>query len=214
MRPGTAWNEEDPYSLYWIREDGVVMCAATEIRGADPASFVCYLGGFAKDDRNCYSIGRRLKGANPAAFHALNNTFYKDDRFVWTSGGQVKDALAESFVVCDSGIVDSGGLAMPYGYGKDAQRVFYNNFHGPAKWVRKADPATFVSLDDGHFARDDQHVFCEFSTIAKADARTWEKLAGYYSRDARRVFYFSRVVEGADPATFTIDEVDSTSPPR
>lgn len=204
LRPGTEYIEGDPYRLYWIRDGAVVCGPETVVRGADADSFVFWLGSFAKDGRHCYYMGGRLGGANPQAFHALNNAYFKDDRYVWCIGGRIKDADAPSFAACDDGIYDLDGLPIPHGYGKDRLRVFYYDFNGKACWVRKADPATFQSLNDGHFGRDQRTIFCGHASIAGADAASWRKLGGYYSKDGRRIYYFNRVIKDADLESFRV----------
>lgn len=204
LRPGAEHSEHDPYRLYWIRNGTVVCGRDSVVRGADADSFVFWLGSFAKDRRHCYYMDRRLAGANPLVFHALNNTYFKDDRSVWCIGGRIKDADAPSFVACDDGIYDLDGLPVPHGYGKDRHRVFYYDFNGKACWVRKADPATFESLNDGHFGRDHRTIFCGEASIAGADANTWQKLGGYYSKDRKRVYYFNRVIKDADLESFRV----------
>jgi hypothetical protein len=204
LKPGTEYVEHDRYRLYWIRDDEVICGPDSVVKGADAESFVFYLGSFAKDKRHCYFMGNRLAGANPSAFHALNNTYFKDDSFVWCIGGRIKDADAGSFVACDDGIYVIGSTPFPHGYGKDRERVFYYDFDGKACWVRKADPTSFESLNDGYFGRDARFVFCGHASIARADVRTWRKLGAIYSADSKRVFYLNREMGGADCETFRV----------
>jgi hypothetical protein len=204
MKPAASHDVHDLRRLYWMN-GGTVMCGPAEVPGADPETFVFYVGCFAKDKRHCYFFSGKLRGANPNAFHALNFTYYKDDRFVWTMGGKVKDAIAESFVACDSGIFYLAGRALPHSYGKDARKVFYYDFNGKPCWVRKANPETFASFDDGHFGRDDRFAFYGHAAIPKVDIGTWTKLgASSYSKDGNRVYFLNRVISSADLASFRV----------
>jgi hypothetical protein len=201
---GNVFRENDPSTLYRIR-DGKVLFRYYPLRGSDIETFRFYAGGFAKDARHCYCYHSRLTGANPATFRALNFTYATDGESVWTMGGKIKDAHAPSFVVCDDGAYDLGnGSRVPYGFGKDRERVFYFNFDGKANWVRKASSASFISLNDGHFGKDAQFVFCEAATLPKADVAHWQKIGGSYSRDHARVYYFSRHMRDADLSTFEV----------
>jgi len=208
--PGYVFRENDRATQYWIR-DGQLRFRHYPMKGADIASFRFYLGAFAKDRKHCYCTSSRLAGGNGPTFRALNFTYATDGQFVWTMGGQVKEADASSFVVCDDGAHDLGqDTLVPYGFGKDKDRVFYYDFDGKPNWVRKADPKTFVSLNDGYFGKDENFVFCGAATLPKATVQHWNKIGGYYSRDDARVYYFNRQIKDADIDSFEI--VQPTDP--
>ena len=201
---GNVFRENDPSTLYRLR-DGKVLFRYYPIRGVDIETFRFYAGGFAKDCKHCYCYNSRLTGANPATFRALNFTYATDGQSVWTMGGRIKEADAASFVVCDDGAYDlGGGTRVPYGFGKDKERVFYFNFDGKANWVRKASPAFFISLNDGHYGKDDRFVFFQTAVLPKADVGHWQKLGGFYSRDNARVYYGNGVMRDADHASFEV----------
>jgi hypothetical protein len=151
-----------------------------------------------------YSVGRELKKANPQTFRSLNNTYVTDGVNVWAIGGRIIGADAETFQVCDDGRCSSDRCHFPYGYAKDKNHVYYDNNSGVTKIVKKADPASFFSLGDAYFGRDNHFIFCGAYTIAKADHKTWRKLEGHYSMDKNHVFYFSQKIIGADLATFRV----------
>lgn len=202
-KPASAFIEGDETTLYWL--DGKkVMFRHYPVRGADAASFRFYLGYFAKDNKHCYIGSTKLKEAVSKHFKALNYTYATDGHIVCTMGGKIADADGASFTVCDDGVHVIDNLKFAYGYGKDNARVFYYDSNGKANWVKKADPVTFKSLNDGHFGLDHQTVFCGHASIAKADVNTWKKIGGYYSRDKARIFYFNRLIAEADYATFRV----------
>lgn len=199
----TSYVEGSDTPPYWL-DGNTVMYGSYPIRGADASSFRFYLGCFAKDNKHCYIGSAKLKLGNGSQFKALNYTYATDGNIVCSLGGRIADADGASFMICDDGVLIRDGLRFPYGYGKDNVRVFYYDFDGKANWVKKADPATFKSLNDGFFGLDHKTVFCGHASIAKADVNTWQKLGGYYSRDKARIFYFNREIKVADYATFRV----------
>lgn len=203
--PTTEFDEKS--ALYWI--DGkTVMFRGYPIRGADAESFRFFARYFAKDKNHCYLGSSRIKGANASTFHALNLTFMSDDeRIVVTMGGIIPDVDAASFAVCDDGVYCHSNHRYAYGFGKDQFKVYYYDSDGKPNWVKKADSASFKSLNDGHFGMDERHVFYGYASIAKADVNTWGKIGGfnsYYSKDKSRIFYFNRNMTHADLATFEV----------
>jgi hypothetical protein len=202
--PARSFREADRTTLYWIRGD-TVLYRHYPLKGADVDSFSFYLGSFGKDHKHCYCTSIRLAGGNGATFRALNYTYATDGTSVWTMGGKIKDADAESFVVCDDGVHYLGsGSQVPYGFGKDKNRVYYYDFDGKPNWVRKASAASFVSLNDGHYGKDDGFVFCGAASLPKARVEHWRKIGGYYSKDDARVYYFNRLIRDADYDTFEV----------
>lgn len=198
------FREGDETTLYWIRGE-TILYRHYPLKGADIESFRFYLGSFAKDRKHCYCTSTRLGGGNGATFRALNYTYAADGQFVWTMGGKIKDADADSFVVCDDGVYElGGGSRAPYGFGKDKNRVYYYDSNGKPNWVRKASPASFVSLNDGHFGRDDNFIFCGAATLPKAKVENWRKIGGNYSKDDARIYYFNRPIREADYGSFEV----------
>jgi hypothetical protein len=200
--PARSFREDDRTTLYWIRGD-TILYRHYPLKGAHIDSFSFYLGSFAKDHKHCYCTNTRLSGGNGATFRALNFTYATDGVSVWTMGGRIKDAHTESFVVCDDGVHYLGsGSPVPYGYAKDKNRVYYYDFDGKPNWVRKASPASFVSLNDGHYGKDDGFVFRGASVIPKAKVQHWRKIGGYYSKDDARVYYGNCLIRDADHDSF------------
>lgn len=208
LLPAAMFRDRDETASYWVQ--GSTVCFRHQpVRGAHAASFRFFRNGFAKDHKHCYCVGRRLVGAHPDTFRPLSFTYVTDGNEVWTLGGRVKDADAASFVACDAGVnLLSGGVRVPYGYGKDHQRVFYYDFNGTANWVRKASPDSFVSLNDGYFGKDSRFVFCGAAVFPKAKVASWTQLGGYYSKDSTRIFYFDRPIPAADYDSFEVVPTD------
>lgn len=169
--------------------------------------------------------GAVLRGGNSRCFQSLNYCYAKDDKQVWTSGGMVKNVDIETFQVCDSGISKvfesntmvqefSDGkmresiILIPYGYAKDKNHVYYENFCGKTKIVKKANPHSFQSLDNGLYGFDDRYVFYEQFVIPKANPEYWQLVDSQksiaYSKDDKSVFFLNQKIEGADTKTFEL----------
>jgi hypothetical protein len=190
-------------------QNGVIYIAGVQFTPApDIASFKAFRGNFARDRNYCYHGMRRLKGANPMTFTMLNFTWATDRQTVWCMGGTVADAAGETFEACDDGHYEAIDRH-PSSYGKDLHRVFQYDADGKACWVRKADPSSFEAISAGEFGRDAHFVFCGSSVIPKARRDHWQYMGNNYSKDDRRVFYFNRVVEGADIESFQVSERQS-----
>src|SRR5262249_990817 len=158
-----------------------------------------------KDRKQCYCTSSRLTGCHAGSFRALNFAYATDGQSVWTMGGRIAEADAQSFVVCDDGVHHlPSGDRVPYGYGKDKARVYYYEFEGKANWVRKASSGSFVSLNDGHFGKDEHFVFCGAATLPRAKVEQWRKIGGFYSKDDARVYYFNRQIKQADYDSFEV----------
>jgi hypothetical protein len=212
-------NVHDENAKYWTNGKAVFYLGY-EVKGADIDSFEQFPGNWAKDKKHCYSVGCRLRGADPATFEVLNYTYARDCNNVWTLGGRIAEADAETFEVCDSGMYSLGRkfkwspekqkiwyeLFVPHGYGKDRNNVYYYNFDGKPRVVKKAIPASFQSLGDGEFGFDEKSVFHELFVIPKANPATWSKLhEDYnYSRDLNRIYYLNRLMKDADAETFEV----------
>lgn len=193
----------DETTLYNVRDEKILYRDAYPMSGADIETFRFYRGSFAKDRKNCYCANGRLAGGDGRMFRALNFAYATDGRFVWTMGGKAKDADPETFEVCDDGSFELAiGGRVPHGFAKDAARVYYYDFDGKPVVVRKATSASFESLNDGHFARDENIIFCGAAALPKADPETWGRIGGFYSRDRKGVFYFNRPIKGADVDSF------------
>jgi len=157
------------------------------IQQANPETFVYFNSLFAKDDKRCYNMWHELKGTQPDNFHVLNECYATDYQAIWASNRRLGLADGKTFEVCDDGLAKfdfshdwdwhrefTDGIKrivlapVPAGYAKDSQQVYYN-FDGRIKIMPKADPATFVSMNDGIFAKDEHHVFYEARILPRAN---------------------------------------------
>jgi hypothetical protein len=114
------------------------------------------------------------------------------------------EAVGHALTLCRD--VDAASfLALSEEYSKDKNRVFYKWISPGRFWVVElpdANPATFAVLDV-NLAKDDKHVWKWDAVIEEADAATAEVVNPHWTwKDRNRVYYQSRVMEGADPQTF------------
>ena len=153
---------------------------------SDVANFVWFNSIFAKDSKHCYLQRTKLRNVDHPSFTVLNNCYAKDCQSVWTTGGRFEPEDISSFAVCDDGVnliekvrTMSDGtklpvlLRIPYGYAKDSKAVYYENYAGKIKILKKADPDTFLSNNDGYFAWDAKSVFWGGYLLPKVDLQSW-----------------------------------------
>jgi hypothetical protein len=209
---------------YHVRGDKVYYLAAfpgkaSEIAGADAASFKAFDTTYAKDRSNAYFDGHPIPGANATSFDVLNrggfakdrNHVYQLDRPIsddpshfelfddglsrdstavyWTDGGVLSDDPAHFAIVANND---------HYLFTKDSRTVHVNG--NP---IADADPATFHVLR-GAYARDARRIFYFTDPVNSADPATFRPLDGPYAGDARRVYWMGKAIGGADPATFRV----------
>ncbi|WP_311329460.1 DKNYY domain-containing protein, partial [Capnocytophaga gingivalis] len=95
-------------------------------------------------------------------------------------------------------------VEIPYGYAKDSQQVYYEDYHGKIKILAKANPATFISMNDGDFAKDDRSVYYGKSSLPKANPATWRKISHFYTKDDKRIYYQNKLLKEVDYDTFEV----------
>jgi len=202
--------------LYWTDGKKVYFQQNYEVKGADIASFLSYDGFWACDKKSCYSGTRRLRDADSESFEVLNYAYAKDKNSVRTMGGRIKDADAESFAVCDDGkhywfliISTFNGKEYiryaPLGFGKDKNYVYHCDMNGKVNICRNAAPDAFVSLNNGSYGFDDNHVFCANKKLNKADPKNWKLIKdGYHYSKDKFVYFLNRTIKGADAETFEV----------
>lgn len=192
---------------------------ASEIDGADAASFETLDRTFARDRDRVYVDGRPLDGADPARFALLDREgFARDDAHVYRRDQIVSDdpahfAFLDGDLTRDSAAVywgdgsvlseDPDGFAIisnvdHYLFTKDGAAVHVNGTP-----IDGADPATFRVLR-GAYAQDARGVYYFTGPIPGADPATFGVLDGPYAGDTARVYWMGKPIDGADPATFRV----------
>jgi hypothetical protein len=209
---------------YHVQGDKVYYLAAfpgkaSEIAGADPASFKAFDTAYAKDRSNAYFDGHAITGSDATTFDVLNRSGFAKDRnhvylldrpishdpahFELIDGGLSKDSANVYWT--DGGVLsdDPAHFAIVltndhYLFTKDTRTVHVNG--NP---IAGADPATFRVLQ-GAYAQDARRIFYFTDPIIDADAASFGPLDGPYAGDARRVYWMGKPIDGADPATFRV----------
>jgi hypothetical protein len=209
---------------YHVRGDKVYYLTAfpgkaSEIAGADAASFKVFDTTYAKDKAGVYFDGHPIPGADATTFDVLDRSgFAKDRNHVYQLDRPISDDPAH-FQLLDGGLskdstsvywTDGGVLSNDpahfvivstndhYLFTKDGRTVHVNG--NP---ITDADPATFRVLK-GAYAQDVTHIFYFADPIENADAASFRPLDGPYASDAHRVYWMGKVIDGADPATFRV----------
>lgn len=196
-RPLNDFNEDDPETYFWT--DGKkVFHQKSLLRGANPETFL-FDGIFAKDDNKCFCGESWLKDAEVETFKTLNFTYAIDKNNFYTITGKVNNADIETFKVLDDGkgLLGYNKIGIPEytfnSYAKDKNNVYYHNYDGKPKIIKNADVNTFISLYDGYFAKDKNHIYGNGKIIKNADVKSWDSISkisnSYYSKDCKRIFY-------------------------
>ncbi len=197
LRPYNDFDETNPETDFWT--DGKkVYNRGNVLRGANPNTFL-YDGIFGKDDRKCFCGESWIRDADVATFRVLNYTYAIDSNYVYTITGKVKNADIDSFEILDEGksLLWYNRAGIPEytfgGYAKDRDNIYYHNYEGKPKIIKKADVTTFLSLNDGYFGKDKNFIFGNGKIIKNANVTTWEKISklpnSLYSKDNEKIFY-------------------------
>lgn len=196
LRLVNDYDETNPKTEFWT--DGIqVYHQKSILRGANPETFF-YDGIFAKDGNKCFCGESWIKDADLDTFRVLNYTYAIDKNYVYTITGKVKNADIQSFEVLDDGksLLWYNKAGIPEytfkGYAKDKNNIYYHNYEGKPKVIKKADLDTFESLNDGYFAKDKNNIYGNGRIIKKANVSSWNKASNLntlYSKDHRHLFY-------------------------
>jgi len=117
-------------------------------------------------------------------YRSFNNLNWKVER------REVIDAHPETIAT----FANAGGR-----YGTDNTSVYYHETQ-----IIDADPQSFQVLDwRGNFSRDANRVYWKSIRIT-SDPENFQILSRGYSKDTEHVYYYSKIVEDADPTTFVV----------
>ncbi|MFZ5526593.1 MAG: DKNYY domain-containing protein [Pseudomonadota bacterium] len=212
LHPTKSYQEGDPRTQYWLK-DGVVHFHDRAVEGAASTSFRFFLSGVAADSKHCYFNARLMRSLDSASLREHSFAYHGDKNGIRTLTAELKGADVATFAALDSGIRTIPGGVFPYiliasGYAKDKNRAYFCD-GGNAMPVVKADPASFEAIADS-FAADDRFVFWGRASLPKVKRHSWRRLAGAFSTDGVLVYSCNRIIDGADPETFTVypDKLD------
>ena len=201
LRPIT--NTEPVDNEFFLQDGAVYFSGLYEnglLKGVLPEDFLCW-HYWGKSSTACFMGGIRLRGADPASFRVLNFAYAMDKTAVYTTSGRVPGADLATFETLDDGQNDSGA---PQGYARDSRQVYFHNGDGRVKLIKGAEVSTFRSLGDTYFARDAGRIYAYGKPLPRVELTSWELFRCWYSRDARRVYYLNREIQGADQDSFTV----------
>ena len=196
----------------------------------DVATLAVIDGRFVKDKYGVYFDQAAVKGAEPNSFKTLNNCYARDTGHIYYFGyhNDLYNGIHE--VPCEA----ASFAILDYPYSKDASAVFYvytrikdadaatfsivgnnlskdkNHVYYKSALLPGADAATIMipphesSLDDMDYSKDKNQVYWKDRKFTVDDVAAFTPLGLGYATDGRKVYYESKIVKGADPATFKI----------
>jgi hypothetical protein len=184
----------------YARDSQRVYYNGSLITGAQTDSFQILgsSGNYARDSQQVYYQGQPLTGAQSETFKVLSkdDALYRyaaDSIHVYFNDQVLEGALPDSFEV----LVKPGAV---FTYARDQQRVYQGD-----QVITGADPQTFQVLGDGEYSKDAKQVYdSTASVLSGADVATFELLSDGYAKDAKQVYWSGLSIDGADPATFKV----------
>ncbi len=149
--------------------------------------------------------GKPIAGIDGASFEQLGKYFFRDKHRVYAQGEANR---IDYFYVIDGADVASFRV-LSRRYAKDAKRAYYV----PEIVITSPSIAAFRIVpfrgqpDHSEFAVDDDHVYCRGRRLKDADPQSFTQLGqDYYYADKAQVWYEDRPIEGADRASFRVDD--------
>ena len=151
-------------------------------------------GGYALDDKHVYYCFEKIEGADVATFHLIGKrTGYSADKnHVYYTGKIMKGALPKTFKMSKENIACDGKDY--YSYGIPFHVSDYESFHpGYNNWSVDKNYIYYIDDKTGKF-----DIHC----IPVGDYKSFKGLNEQYAKDIYHVYFKTKIVEGADPATF------------
>jgi len=151
--------------------------------------------GYAKNAQDVFHGGAKMAGADAATFQLLekNGGLAKDAKSVYDRGAVIEGADSASF--------ERAGME---GLGRDKKDYYLGT-----QPLHVRDVASFKVLDANACGKDDKiwaqsHLDYYVSRVATpiADPDTFQVIQSWYAKDARQVYFGSKVLAGADAASF------------
>jgi len=186
-------------STGYQKKDGSYMYATSDegrgyvehpITNIDVQSFqILNKYGYAKDDLRVYYHENTVQGADPNSFMTMSDLYGKDNAHVYYMINTIPGADPASFTIFN------------IQWGKDAQDIYFQD-----RPIGACDPTTFVFLKND-WQRDNQCVYHMGNKLPNADSASFVVLNSWFGKDKNNVYsFFSKIIEGADAATFKIRE--------
>ena len=151
--------------------------------------------GYAKNAQDVYHGGAKVDGADAATFQLLekNGGLAKDAKRVYDRGAVIEGA--------DPACFERAGME---GLGRDKKDYYLGT-----QPLHVRDVASFKVLDalacgkdDCIWARDSLDYYVKTQATPIADPATFQVIQSWYAKDARQVYFGSKVLAGVDAASF------------
>lgn len=198
---------------------------------ADPNTFEVLNFPYSKDAQHVYMGPTYMEEADPKTFHVFDSTlldfefalYAKDATQVYYFGRKVVDADPSTFEVSEP-------LKLPTQWTETSQDllsgIFYylmerefakdkNRWYMGGREISGVDHDTFEPIDL-FYAKDKNNVYAfdesyypgsdELPIVEKADSATFVSLDSPYGKDADGLYYFGKLMEGADPDSAVLIE--------
>jgi len=149
------------------------------IEGADAATYTSIGQGYARDRQRVYADGLPFEVRDPATFEPLAGGFARDSRRGYYARVEIPGSHGPSFESID---------ARDPAYARDRANVYYGH--------RDIDAAREPNVRPRDVVR----------TLRGAEPAALRVLGRDYAADARHVWHRGRLIDGADAATFAIDD--------
>jgi hypothetical protein len=185
----SGYQEKNGTYVYVLSYEGTTR--DNPIEGVDPETFVILdKHGYAKDKLRVYYEGVPVEGADPASFEDITDDYGKDATQVYYQFRAIPGADPATFNVFN------------IQWGRDANDIYLQD-----RPIEACDPDTFVLLD-GNWERDDKCVYRNWAKLEDADPASFVVLNFWFAKDKNHVYSNDlSIIEGADPATFKVQEV-------
>jgi len=167
-----------------------------QIKVKDPATVRALHPGWLADSKHAYFLGSPVRGLDPHTLRVLHPHVARDAERVYF-GATPLEVDTDSFEV----LAGQGRIASEC-WGRDRDSAFFfEDLDAAPRKLAGADPSTFRVL--GEHATDGQSVWASGRRLEGAIAATWRRLpGGFWSSDAKRVYYFHHRLPKADPGSF------------
>lgn len=181
--------------------------AARKPEGYDPSTFARLNESYSKDVNHVYYWYEILEKADPVSFRVLNEHYSADMRYVWYNDDIIEGANPATFVALDKS--ESQGFSLALAHDD-------HDYYCRSCPLHVADMGSFKKVGN-YWAIDSQNVYYLGigTKIGKyvtpiGDYSTFRGLSYRYAADAKCVYYENKLIEGADPRSFSVleDEQD------
>lgn len=213
---------------YWY--GGFSNASLYELTSADAEKFEVYTkrfpgyesaSDFAGDDKVVYYEGGLIKGADPRTFQLLGGGLSKDAHHVFSRYSVVSNDAA-NFARIDGGLFrDSKHVYRgDHVISDDPENIKYLGEFGNIKYFTDSHGviANDIRIDSvnvesfkpmGHgYSADNSQVFLIYETrlekVANADAKSFQVISPFYTKDRSSVFWRGRKLPDANPNAFKI----------